>query len=173
MRPGLLCTVLGLALAACGQQPASSGATASLAPDGSPVARTWGAPLADAPTVPVSTLLASPDAYVGKTVRVRGTAVAVCQHRGCWFDVASDVEGQTLRFKVDDGDMVFPPDLVGETVLAEGVFTANPLDLETTKKVCAQEAAAEGRPFDATQVTECMTLYQLSGRGVQQVARSE
>ena len=170
MRFALPLAVLLLTLA-CGHDATSSAATT--APDGAPVARAFGVAPAAGEVVAVSALLASPDAYVGKTVRVRGTAVAVCPSRGCWFDVASDVEGQTLRIKVEDGVMVFPADLVGETVLAEGVFTANTLDLETTKKVCAKEAASEGKAFDANAVTECMTLYQLSGTGALQLARAE
>ncbi len=116
-------------------------------------------------TVLVSTLLANPEAYVGQTIRVQGTAVGVCAHRGCWVNLASDVEGETVRVKVKDGEIVFPPEMVGDVVLAEGVWTANELDLETTKKVCANEAEKQGDEFDPASVTTCMTLYQLSGTG--------
>jgi len=64
-----------------------------------------------------------------------------------------------------DGEIVFPPELVGDTVMAEGIWTANELDLETTKKVCANEAEKHGEDFDPESVTTCMTLYQLSGTG--------
>ncbi len=116
-------------------------------------------------TVKVSDLMANPDAWVGKTIAVTGTAVGVCAHRGCWVNLASDVEGETVRIKVKDGEIVFPPELVGDTVTAQGVWTANTLDLETTKKVCANQAHDEGKEFDPTSVTECMTYYQLTGTG--------
>ncbi len=116
-------------------------------------------------TVLVSALLAHPDDYVGQTIRVKGTAVGVCAHRGCWINVASDVEGDVVRVKVKDGEIVFPPEIVGDTVVAEGVWTANKLDLETTKKVCANEAKNAGEEFDPESVTACKTLYQLSGTG--------
>jgi hypothetical protein len=125
----------------------------------------YGKGVAGTDTVLVSTLLANPDAYVGKTIRVQGTAVAVCAHRGCWVNIASDVEGETVRVKVKDGVIVFPPEMVGDTVLAEGVWTANELDLETTKMVCENEAKEKGEDFDPESVTSCMTLYQLSGTG--------
>jgi len=125
----------------------------------------FGAGVAATDTVLISTLLASPDAYVDQTIRVKGTAVAVCAHRGCWVNLASDTEGQTLRVKVTDGAIVFPPDLVGDTLLAEGVWTANKLDLETTRELCASEAKNKGEAFDPAQVTSCKTLYQLSGSG--------
>jgi len=127
--------------------------------------RSFGAGVAATDTVLVSTLMASPDAYVGQTIRVKGVAVAVCAHRGCWLNLASDTEGETLRVKVPDGAMVFPPDLVGDVVLAEGIWTANKLDLETTKELCATNAKRDGKDFDPASVTACLTLYQLSGTG--------
>jgi len=119
--------------------------------------KVFGKGVAAADTVVVSELMANPDAYVGKTVRVKGTA--------------SDEEGQTVRVKVKDGEIVFPAGLVGDLVIAEGVWTSNTLDLETTKKVCAHRAEENGEEFDPSSVTECMTLYQLSGTGAEVVAR--
>lgn len=124
-------------------------------------------------TIVASELLAHPDKYVGKTLRVKGTVVGSCAHRGCWISIASDKEGETVRMKVQDGVIVFPPEIVGETVIAEGVWTANELTLEQTKKVCAAEAREEGEDFDEAKVTNCMTLYQLSGTGAVVLAKAE
>jgi hypothetical protein len=131
----------------------------------------FGKGVAAADTVKVSELMANPDAFVGQTIRVQGTAVAVCAHRGCWVNIASDQEGQTVRVKVKDGEIVFPAELVGDQLLAEGVWTSNQLDLETTRKLCAADAEKHGKQFDPESVTECMTLYQLSGTGAVVVAR--
>ncbi|MCA9729192.1 MAG: DUF4920 domain-containing protein [Candidatus Eisenbacteria bacterium] len=125
----------------------------------------YGKGISAADTMRVSTLLANPDAYVGKLVRVQGIAVDVCQHRGCWVNVSSDVEGQVVRVKVKDGEIVFPPEILGNTIIAEGIWTANKLDLESTKMVCERDAQAEGKEFDPNSVTECMTLYQITGVG--------
>ncbi len=127
--------------------------------------KVFGAGLTGEETMLVSTLLADPDAYVGKTVRVSGIAVGVCAHRGCWVNIASDVEGDVVRVKVTDGEIVFPPEIMGDVITAEGVWTANKLDLETTKQVCSHKASEEGKPFDPDSVTECMTLYQITGTG--------
>lgn len=127
--------------------------------------KVYGEGVAAADTVKISDLMSDPDTYVGQTVRVQGTAVAVCAHRGCWVNLASDVEGETVRVKVTDGVIVFPPELVGDMVMAEGVWTSNTLDMETTKKVCAHRAEEAGEKFDPESVTSCMTLYQLSGTG--------
>jgi len=121
----------------------------------------------------VSDLLAKPDEFIGKTVRVKGTAVGVCAHRGCWINVSGDKEGETVRVKVQDGVIVFPPEIVGDTVIAEGVWTANELTMEQTKKICAAQAREEGKDFNEGEVTTCMTLYQITGTGAVVVASTE
>jgi hypothetical protein len=144
-------------------------AGAALAGDGPALTgkslKTYGKGVAASDTVRVSALLANPDKWVGKTIRVQGKAVGVCEHRGCWINLASDVEGQTLRVKVTDGEIVFPPEILGDMVTAEGVWTANKLDMETTKMVCEAEAKKNGKKFNADEVTSCMTTYQLTGTG--------
>jgi hypothetical protein len=127
--------------------------------------KVYGEGVAAPDTMLVSQLLADPESYIGKTVRVKGTAVGVCAHRGCWINIASDTEGETVRVKVKDGVIVFPPEIMGDMVVAEGVWTANELTMEQTKKVCAAEAREEGKEFDEGEVTTCMTLYQISGTG--------
>ena len=104
----------------------------------------------------ISKILAEPDAFVGKTLRVEGTAVGVCAHRGCWLSLASDVEGETLRVKVEDGVIVFPKEILGETVRVEGVFTSN--SVEQAGKVC-------DRTRDGEAPVQCVTVYQLTGSG--------
>lgn len=113
----------------------------------------------------VSEILASPDDWVGKTVRVKGIAVAGCAHRGCWINIASDQEGETIRMQVKDGEIVFPPEIIGETVIAEGVWTANQLTLEQTKAMCAAEARKDGKEYNPDEVVTCKTAYQISGTG--------
>ncbi len=115
--------------------------------------------------IKVSDLLDNPDKYVGETIRVEGIAVGVCSHRGCWVELASDKEGETVRVKVKDGEIVFPPELLGSILAAEGVWTANKLDLDTTKQLCEHKAKQAGEEFNPEEVTSCMTLYQLTGTG--------
>jgi hypothetical protein len=88
-----------------------------------PAETKYGAGVGQARVVKVSELMASPDAYLGKTVKVEGLITAVCPKRGCWMELASDREFQTVKIKVDDGVMVFPLDAKGKVATAEGVFT--------------------------------------------------
>ena len=101
----------------------------------------------------VSTIFVSPEDFAGKTLRVEGTAVGVCAHRGCWVTLASDKEGETLRVKVEDGVIVFPKEIIGEHVQVEGVFTINKVE-----EKC--DATREGEPE-----VKCTTFYQLTGTG--------
>lgn len=118
--------------------------------------KSYGKGVSEGDVTKVSAIMADPDAFVGKTVRVEGTAVSVCAHRGCWLELASDTEGETIRIKVEDGVIVFPKEIMGETVRAEGVFTANrPSALE---KMC-------DRTKDGEEPVACLTTYQVSGVG--------
>lgn len=78
----------------------------------------YGKPLTlDKPT-PIATVLGKPDAYVGKTVQVKGKISEVCQSMGCWLVIADD-GGKHIRLTAHDV-MEFPKDSAGKTVVAEG-----------------------------------------------------
>ncbi len=142
--------------------PVASSATAGSS------AKIFGKGVSAPDTVLISDVLAHPDAYVGKTIRVTGTAVGVCKHRGCWVALASDVEGESLRVKVKDGEIVFPPEILGETVTAEGTWTSNVITLKPEEaKHAKKHVAAEGgdKPACSAEGGTCKTVYQLSGTG--------
>lgn len=112
----------------------------------------------------VSQLLDKADTFQGKSVRVKGTAVSVCSHRGCWMDIGSDREGETIRIKVPDGVIVFPKSIIGKTVSAEGVFTKNVVTDDNHFCERSHEDVDEDDPF-AEQKTVCTTTYQISAVG--------
>lgn len=90
--------------------------------------------------VKVADLLAAPEQYLGKTVRVDGTVKAVCQNMGCWIQIADAPDGPAVQFKVDDGVIVFPKDAAGRRASAEGTFEAMPAE-EDHEAAHAKEAA--------------------------------
>ena len=113
----------------------------------------YGKGVSEGDFTPISTILADPESYAGKVVRVEGTAVGVCANRGCFVSLASDKEGETMRIRVKEGVIVFPKEIVGEHVKVEGVFNIN-------KKTI---------PCDATRKDEpevlCQTLLEVFGSG--------
>ena len=84
----------------------------------------YGAGVTLGKATPVSELYASPEKFVGKTVRVDGVVTAVCTAEGCWMAIgATEDPDQAVRFQAEhDGKIVFPISLKGKQASAEGVF---------------------------------------------------
>jgi hypothetical protein len=135
---------------------------------GAPLAlegRTFGAGVALTETVQVSELLANVDKYAGKQVRVEGLITGVCPKRGCWFDMAGDKPGATVRFKVIDGVMVFPMDQKGRYAVAQGIVKKMPMTLEQSKAWAKHQKEEYGADIDPDAITEPLTLVRLDGSG--------
>lgn len=127
--------------------------------------KTYGEPLTGSDVVLISKLLDDPEAYVGKTVRVKGLITEVCEKRGCWVTLASDEEFQDLRIKAKDGVIVFPMQAKGKKATAEGVFTKIEMSMEQTLKYKAHHAEEHGEEFDPASVTEPLVYYQINVTG--------
>lgn len=85
-------------------------------------AGTYGKGVTEAQAVKLDELMAHPEKYLGKKVRVQGVVADVCPRAGCWFKVGESPR-KTITFKVKDGEMVFPVSAKGHKADAEGVFT--------------------------------------------------
>ena len=127
--------------------------------------KVYGAGVLSSETIKISELYSNLAQYVGKRVRVEGPVVDVCPKRGCWFNMAADDGGRTLRFKVRDGVMVFPMSARGKYAVAEGVVRRIPLNLEQTRRVMAHEAEEKSQAFDPSTVTEPIVMVRLDGVG--------
>ncbi len=130
-----------------------------------PAETKYGAGVGKAQVVKISELMARPDAYVGKTVKVEGLITAVCPRRGCWMELASDKEFQTIQIKVDDGVMVFPLEAKGKVATAEGVFTRIDVPVERVEAMKRHEAEEKGVPFDPKSVKGPEVIYRIQGTG--------
>ncbi len=109
-------------------------------------------------TTAIADVVKNPEAFVGKTIRIDGTATAVCQHMGCWMAVSESdkADAPTVRLKVEDGVIVFPVSAKGKSVSAQGVFEKiAPNDAE------AKEAASEHAKHQA----KATATYQLKATG--------
>jgi hypothetical protein len=129
------------------------------------LAANYGKDLSAVQPVKLSELIASPDKYVGKVVKVEGLVTDVCAKRGCWMTLAGDKEFQTIRIKVDDGVIVFPMEAKGKKAVAEGTFTKIDLSKEQALEYQKHQAEEQKRPFDPKSVTGGMTVYQVKGVG--------
>jgi len=123
-----------------------------------------GKPLSVKEPMPIATLIAHADDYVGKTVQVQGKIVDVCQEMGCWLELTNDA-GQKIRIKVEDGEIVFPKDGAGRTAVAEGKFSKSVLTKEQAVERAKEEAKEKGAKFDPASVKGPVTTYQIQGTG--------
>lgn len=98
---------------------------------------------------PIAAIVADPDAWVGKTVRVEGRVTDVCPMKGCWMELAEQESGHVVRIKVDDGVIVFPSDAAGRPAVAEGVVKAIEMSREDYVGWLAHLAEERGESFDA------------------------
>jgi len=68
----------------------------------------------------ISKILENAESFVGKKVLVEGTVISVCAKRGCWMNLSSDKEFESIRVKVNDGEIIFPMEAKGKKALVEG-----------------------------------------------------
>jgi hypothetical protein len=146
--------------------PAEAAATAE--PAAVPAAKageTYGAGVEEIETVSISAINADPEAYDGKTVKVEGMVTDVCAKRGCWFEMAGEAPGEKARFKVTDGEMVFPMTAKGKQAVAQGKVVAQKMTLEETRAMEEHYATESGREFDPETIKEGKTVFRIQGTG--------
>lgn len=122
-----------------------------------------GKPLDMKEAISITEVNAQAEKYVGKVVQVRGTVTEVCQMMGCWMALADG--GQTIRIKVNDGDIVFPKEAIGKAARAEGKLVRLKLTREQAVARAKHEAEETGRKFNPESVTGPVTIYQIAGTG--------
>ncbi len=118
-------------------------------------------------TTKISAIYAAPDSFTGKRVKVQGPIVAVCEMMGCWIELASDKEFQTIRFKVDDGVIVFPMTAKGLTATVEGVVS---VETQTVEQQIAHGKEMEKemkKPFDPKTVKGPKTVIMIKGEAAE------
>jgi hypothetical protein len=128
--------------------------------------RTYGNGVKEPETTSVSKILADPDAYVGRTVRIEGQVVDVCPMKGCWMELEERDGGARLRVKVDDGVIVFPVTAKGKIAVAEGTVEAIPMTRARYVAWLQHLAEERGQTFDPKTVGEGpFRILQLRGTG--------
>jgi hypothetical protein len=110
----------------------------------------FGAGVTLATATPISELYASPEKFVGKTVRVDGVVTAVCTEMGCWLAIGSATNpDQAVRFQAEhDGKIVFPISLKGQQASAEGVFIKIAEGDREAKEAAGEHAHSQPKAAD-------------------------
>ena len=115
----------------------------------------------------ISDILSDPEDYLDKTVLVEGEVLDVCPKMGCWMEIESDVEGEKIKVKVKDGDIVFPEDAKGKDALVEGKVYKIELTVEEAVEYYEHQAEEMGEEFDPSTITDGVTIYQIKGLGAE------
>jgi len=113
----------------------------------------------------ISDILSQPKKFNGKRVLVEGRVVDVCTDQGCWIMISEGKDSEPIRFKVDDGVIVFPVDEKGGTVRAQGVVNAKEYTKEELLKQEKHHAEEAGKAFDPSTVKGPKVVVILKGEG--------
>ncbi|RMD50335.1 MAG: DUF4920 domain-containing protein [Ignavibacteria bacterium] len=111
----------------------------------------------------ISEILKSPESFEGKKVLVEGTVVGVCDKMGCWIEVAGEKEGEKIKVKVNDGEIVFPVEAKGKTALVEGEVYS--VTVEKKKEGCSDEHKEGDKKACCSKEKKPEKVYQLKGLG--------
>jgi hypothetical protein len=124
----------------------------------------------------VSAILEKAEDFVGKKVLIEGIILNVCAKAGCWIEVASDKEQESIIIKVEDGEIIFPMEAKGKKALVEGevfsiVVKPDACVGEGGEKKCGEKA--EGNKDhtdckdkkDTKQETKVTKKYMIKGIG--------
>jgi hypothetical protein len=119
-----------------------------------------------AETTSVAKILADPDAYVGKKVRIEGKVLDVCPMKGCWLELAEGEGTQSVRFQVEDDVIVFPVTAKGKLAVAEGIVEAIPMTRDRYVAWLEHQAEERGQKLDPATVGEGpFRIIQIKGTG--------
>jgi Domain of unknown function (DUF4920) len=130
--------------------------------------KTYGAGVKTAETTSMAKILADPDAWVGKKVRIEGKVVDVCPMKGCWMELEDANGGAKMKVKVDDGVIVFPVDAKGKLAVAEGIVESIPMTRERYVAWLEHLAEEKGQPFDPATVGDGpYRIFQIKGAGAE------
>lgn len=159
----------GLVLGGCESTPETAGAAAEATVADAAVAEAAdfepvGEAITAADAVPVQTVAAGPEAYLGQNVKLEGVVREVCQMKGCWLTLETE-SGTGVRVSVpkdDEGNYVytFPTDVSGRRVIVEGWLEESTLDEETQRHL-AEDAGQNPDEMDVAAKPE----LKLTARG--------
>jgi Domain of unknown function (DUF4920) len=124
-----------------------------------------GQPVGDGPMTPIAELMAKPEAFAGKIVKVRGEVHGVCEMMGCWMELKD--HGSEVRIKVEDGVLVFPKEAKGRWAVATGTVAIKEMTREEYVAWAKHLADEMGEEFDESSIKPPYRLVEIEGSGAE------
>lgn len=122
------------------------------------VAEQYGAPLTLKEPISLTTAIARLDRQPTTLVLIESKVDKICQVKGCWLGLVSDLGDVRVTFK--DYAFFVPPTLIGKTVLVQGTLEKVTMTLEETKHY-VQDAGG-----DPSTVTTPRVEYRIVATGI-------
>mgnify|MGYP001824897072 CR=1 FL=1 len=129
-------------------------------------ATSYGEGAGEGELTPIAEIVAAPQRFEGREVRVRGEVSGVCQMMGCWMEL--EAEGARVRIKVEDGVIVFPEDALGSRAVARGTVQLLEMSRDEYAGWLRHQAEEQGRTFDEGSVGDPpYRVVQIAGLGAE------
>jgi hypothetical protein len=114
----------------------------------------------------IAEIVATPERFEGREVRVQGEVTGVCQMMGCWMELESG--GATVRIKVEDGVIVFPAEALGSRAVARGTVQLLEMSRDEYAGWLRHQAEEQGHVFDEDAIGDPpYRVVQIAGLGAE------
>jgi uncharacterized protein DUF4920 len=121
-----------------------------------------GAPIGGAEKASLKKVLADPEKYSGKTVRVEGLIVRSCKMEGCWLELAPSKDAKSMRVKMKGHAFFVPLDSAGLKAKVEGTVS-----VKTLSKDYVDHLIEDGAKFDKRNADGTVTEVSFEATGVE------
>lgn len=122
-----------------------------------------GAPLTNAKKVDLVKVVANPNKFVGKVVRVNGLIVRSCKSEGCWLELAPNKDAKSIRVTMKGHAFFIPLDAAGSNIRAEGEFKVKTITADEVKEMTEKD----GAKFDKINADGTVTEVSFEATGVE------
>lgn len=109
----------------------------------------YGEPIRLTTATPLADVLSSPDAYVERTILLKGRVADVCQKKGCWT-LLQDGDA-TVRVRFLDYGFFVPKDIQGREMLVEGKISVRTLSEKDAKHYARESIAGDAASIEGPQ----------------------
>jgi hypothetical protein len=104
--------------------------------------------------IPVSDLFKKMGDKKEISTKIEGTAVAVCQAKGCWMTLQSNPTSEPIMVKFKDYAFFMPKDLAGKKVICEGIATKTITPVDELRHYAEDEGKSAAEIAKITQPKE-------------------
>jgi hypothetical protein len=134
-----------------------------------PGVKKLGEPIAAGAATSLASVVATPDAFAGKSILTEGFVRQVCQRKGCWMEIAAtnapEAAGARVTFK--DYGFFVPKTSAGSQARLEGV-----VEVRTIEKAHVAHYESEGAHVAAKQADGSARELTIVAKGVELAANS-